>query len=51
MQKKSEMEVYAKLTTIRLAGRKSSKQSSEIKNITNLYDAQQKITKFVCFFL
>ena len=40
MQTKNEREVWTKLTAIRLGGKKSSKQSCERENITNLYDAQ-----------
>ena len=31
---------------MRIGGRKSNKQNSEMKNITSAYDAQEKVIKF-----
>ena len=47
MQKKiNQMEFKSKLSNKRIGGKKSEKQENEIRNITNFYDARDKVIKF-----
>ena len=44
-EEKSQMEFKSKLSDIRIEGRKSDKNRSEIENNVNLYDARDEVIK------
>ena len=48
MHKKiNQMEFKSKLSNKRIGGKKSEKQEKEIRNITNFYDARDKVIKIL----